>query len=265
MATRLGVVSYLNTKPLVYAFESGELDHDFELIYDVPSVCADRLAAGGTDVALIPSIEIARAPEPYEVVAGVGIGSLGPVRSVFLVLNKEPEEIETLALDTSSRTSVALSRVVLARQFGCLPEVFECVPNLELMLGRADAALLIGDPALELDLKRYRVLDLGEAWTELTGLPFVYACWTGRADAIDRAGCDLLVRAREIGSGKVGEISEIFAASRPLPAAFYAEYLTRHIRFDLGEAELEGLRRFYAYAFELGLIERMPEVRFYGD
>ena len=214
-------------------------------------------------MALIPSVEIARGREPYAVVPGVGIVSYGPVRSVLLVLKGEPEEIRSLALDTSSRTSVALSQIVLQRHFDCRPRVFPCVPNLPEMLEGADAALLIGDPALELDVKRYRVLDLGEMWTEMTGLPFVYACWTGRMGALGPEDTQRLIDAKGLGCRHIGEISEHFAESRPLPPAFYTEYLTRYIRYDLGEAELEGLRRFYAYALELGLIDRAPEIAFF--
>jgi len=264
MATRLGVVSYLNTKPLVYAFESGELVHPFDLIYAVPSFCADQLHAGRTDLALIPSIEIARSPEPYLVVRGVGIGSIGPVRSVLLVLNKEPEDIRSLALDISSRTSVALSQVVLNKQFGVRPEVFTSAPDLETMLSKADAALLIGDSALELDVQKYRILDLGEAWTKLTGLPFVYACWTGRPGALTIPEMDLLSKAKEAGVLHIPEIASKFSDTASLTQAFYADYLSHHIKFDLGEMELEGMNRFYAYATEMGLIEARPEIRFYS-
>ena len=262
MRTRLGVVSYLNTRPLVQAFESGDFEHPFDLVYDVPSRCADRLHKGETDVALIPSVEIGRGPEPYRVVPGVGITSFGPVRSVLLVLNKDPEEVRSLALDTSSRTSVVLSQVVLQKRYGCRPEVFQSPPDPGRMLEVADAALLIGDPTFELDLNARRVLDLGEAWTGLTGLPFVYACWTGRAGVLRSGEAEMLIRAKETGVRHIPAIAECYARSNPFPAALYADYLTRYIGYDVGEAELEGLRRFYAYAFELGLIQKIPEVRF---
>ncbi len=263
MRIRLGVVNFLNTRPLVQAFESGGLDHSFDLIYGVPSRCAERLHSGEADVALIPSIEIARGPEPYEICPGVSIASLGPVRSVLLVLKKAPEEIRSLALDPSSRTAIALSRIILQKQYGCVPRVFQSPPEPDRMLERADAALLIGDSALELDPGAYRVLDLGAAWTELTGLPFVYACWTGRSGVLKPGEVRKLVEARALGVRQIPAIAEAFAASHPFPAAFYAAYLSCNIRYDLGDAELEGLRRFYGYALELGLIEKMPEVRFY--
>ena len=178
---RLGVVQYLNTKPLVLAFESDVIEHPFNLVYDVPSECARKLHAHQTDVAIIPAIEICRAPEPYSVVKGVGICSVGPVNSVFLVLKKDPEDVKSVALDTSSRSSVALTQILLKKRFNASAEPIDHPPDVDRMLERADAAVLIGDLALELDRERYRVLDLGQAWTDWTGLPFFYAVWTGRA------------------------------------------------------------------------------------
>ena len=264
MGVRLGVVSYLNTRPLVEGFRTGEIDHDFDLIYDVPSLCADRLHRNETDVALIPAAEIGRGAEEYRIVPNVGIVSNGSVRSVFVVLGKEPEEIQRLALDSGSRTSAVLAQVVLARQFGCRPEVFVQAPNVDEMLTVADAALLIGDRALELDLKRYRVLDLGEVWTQMTGLPFVYACWTGRKGVLGSQDVAKLVEAKEKGHSFIPKIAESHATGNTLPAAFYAEYLTRNIHYDVGDAELEGLRRFYTYGAELGLIPEVPDIQFYS-
>jgi len=263
MGVRLGVVSYLNTKPLVNALERRTLDHDFELIYDVPSVCADKLHQRETDVALIPAAEIGRGTEDYLIVPQVGIISKGAVRSVFVVLNKDPKDVKTLVLDNSSRTSVVLSQIILARQFGCRPTVSVQPPNLEGMLKHADAALLIGDPALELDLDRYRVLDLGELWTQMTGLPFVYACWTGRAGALDGKQVSQLVDAKQLGQKDVRDISAQYATSHTLSADFYQTYLTRYILYDLDHDALEGLRRYYVYGSEIGLIEHIPNIQFY--
>lgn len=263
MGVRLGVVSYLNTKPLVDALEQQTLDHDFELMYDVPSVCADKLHQRETDVALIPAAEIGRGSEDYLIVPQVGIISKGAVRSVFVVLNKDPKDVKTLALDNSSRTSVVLSQIILARQFGCRPKVSVQAPHLDVMLGGADAALIIGDPALELDLDRYRVLDLGEMWTQMTGLPFVYACWTGRAGALDEAQVSQLVEAKQMGQMDVRRVASQYATSHTLSADFYHTYLTRYILYDLDEDALEGLRQYYVYGAEIGLIKRIPNIQFY--
>ncbi len=264
MRVRLGVVSYLNTRPLVEELRTGAIDRDFELIYDVPSRCAERLHIGETDVALIPAVEIGRGRDPYRIVPNVGIISNGPVGSVFIALNKEPEEIQTLALDRGSRTSVVLAQIILARQFGCRPQVFFHPPDIDAMLKRADAALLIGDPALALPHKRYRILDLGEIWTQMTGLPFVYACWTGRPDALTPYHIDKLIEAKGKSKSLIPSIAKDYAAeTRTLSPAFYAAYLTKNILYDLGDAELEGLRQFYAYGVELGLMDTVPDIRFY--
>ena len=264
MPTRLGVVSFLNARPLVHALESGDISHSFDLIYDLPARCAERLHRGETDIALIPSIEIPRAQASYAIVPGVGIASSGPVRSVVLVLKKVPAKVRTLALDSSSRASSALCQIVFDKVYGHRPEVFDSPPDLKRMLERHDAALLIGDSALGLDPGGYHLLDLGEVWSNLTGLPFVYACWTGRRRA---AGPDEVARLREakaVGVSKIPAISTAWAANHPHPAAFYEDYLTQRVRYDVGARELEGLRLFYAYAFELGLIEQIPKVEFFA-
>ena len=240
------------------------IDRDFELLYDVPSRCAERLHMGETDVALIPAVEIGHGRDTYRIVPNVGIISNGPVGSVFIVLNKEPEEIQTLALDRGSRTSAILAQIVLTRQFGCQPQVFLHPPDIDAMLKRADAALLIGDPALALPRKHYRILDLGEIWTQMTGLPFVYACWTGRPDALTPYHIDKLIEAKKKGKPLIPKIAKGYAAeTHTLSSAFYAEYLTRNILYDLGDTELEGLKQFYAYGVELGLMDAVPDIRFY--
>ena len=264
MPTRLGVVSYFNTRPLVHALENGKIEHPFELQFDVPSVCADKLHRHETDIALIPSIEIARAAEPYAIAPGASISSTGAVRSVLLVHKTDPADIRTIALDTGSRTSVALSRIILHQVYACNPETFPASPNLDQMLANADAALIIGDAALELDLERYRYIDLGEAWTKLTGLPFVYACWTGREGALSASSAELLVRARTLGVASIGEIADAHASSAPHSSEFYHTYLSQNIRFDLGEQECKGLERFYQYALELNAIENIPKMKFFG-
>ena len=264
MATRLGVVSFLNTHPLVHALETGRIEHRFDFTYDVPSHCAERLHSRETDVALIPSIEIARGPDPYSVVPEVSISSRGPVRSVLLLHRKEPPDIQTLALDVNSRTSTVLSRLVLRRQYGCKPEISHHPPDAERMLDHADGAVIIGDAALALDTTSYRVVDLGEAWTVLTGLPFVYACWTGRPDALNPDQTRQLIRARALGVREIPLIAATYASAHPCSAGFYADYLGKKIRYDFGGAEQEGLNRFYGYAFEMGCIEYIPKLRYYA-
>ena len=214
--------------------------------------------------ALIPSIEIARGPDPYSVVPEVSISSGGPVRSVLLLHRKDPADIRTLALDVNSRTSTVLSRLVLRKQYRCKPEIFHHPPDAERMLDHADGAVIIGDAALALDTTSYRVVDLGEAWTVLTGLPFVYACWTGRPDALNPDQTRQLIRAKALGLREILHIAATYASAHPCSAGFYADYLGNKIRYDFGGAEQEGLNRFYGYAFEMGCIEYIPKLRFYA-
>jgi chorismate dehydratase len=175
---RVGAVGYLNARPLTWA-----LDRDpgrWSVRYDVPSVCASLLHAGKVDLGLIPSIEYLERPD-YRFVPGVGIGSFGAVASVALFTRRPVKDIRRIALDASSRSSVVLLKILCARRFGIVPEFAPFGPDLGRMLNDSDAALLIGDPALETDAAAMGVekVDLGSEWTALTGLPFIYAAWTG--------------------------------------------------------------------------------------
>jgi predicted solute-binding protein len=172
---RLGVVSYLNAVPTVQGLDS---DPRFEIVRDVPSRIAARLHAGEIDLGLIPSIEYAEGD--YAIVPGIAIASRGPVRSVMLLHRRPIEGIRRVAVDTSSRTSAALVRVLLRDRLGRDPEYAPMPPDVPAMLNSADAALVIGDPALYYDGEAAR-LDLGAEWTERTGRPFVYAFWAGHA------------------------------------------------------------------------------------
>ena len=155
-----------------------------DLSFRIPSECANEVASGAADIGIIPSVELNR--HDYGRVRGLGIASRGAVRSILLISSKPFREIQTLAGDISSRTSVALARIILGRKYGTEPRVVPHAPDLSRMLTVADAALIIGDPALHLDPQSLgeRVLDLGAEWTDMTGLPMVFAVWAGRKEAI---------------------------------------------------------------------------------
>lgn len=260
---RLGAVTYLNARPLVYGLESRP--ERFALRYDIPSECARLLHSHEIDLGLIPSIEYLRGPVPYLLVPGPAVSSRGAVASVAIYTRREPKDIRTIAMDTSSRTSVALATVLLRRRFDAAPEAVPMAPELDLMLDRADAALIIGDVALFLDHEAAgaRKLDLGEEWTAMTGLPFVYACWTGWPDAVTAADVTALRRARDAG---VAQSDAVAAAYYPDDTARQAEarrYLRDNIRYVLGQDELEGLTMFYRYASELDLVAFDGNLRFY--
>jgi chorismate dehydratase len=255
---RLGVVSYLNAVPLVYGLED---DPRFTLVRDVPARIAERLHAGEIDLGMIPSVEYAAGD--YAIVPGIGIASRGAVRSVNLFHRRPVAELRRVALDASSRTSVALAKILLRDRLGHDPEYVTMGPPVEDMLGSADAALVIGDPALYFRGDADR-LDLGEEWTARTGLSFVFAFWAGRPGAVDAAGVHRLQEALRAGQAAFGRIAAQYNGLGAGRGAESEAYLRRNIVYDLGEGELAGLREFYRRARALGLIERVPELRFHG-
>ena len=271
---RLGAVSFLNTRPLTVAVE-GEGD-SFDLIYDVPSACSAALREGRIDLGLIPTIEYATSPVDYYIVPDIAIGCRGDVLTVRLFFRGDLQQIRRVAVDTSSQTSVALLRIVLRERYGLSPEFCDAPPDLDAMLHDTDAALLIGDPVLPLvdaddavrtlpaprDPDRHS-LDLGGQWRELTGRPFVFAFWAGRKGAVDRARVSELVEARFHGEQAVDAIARDFQRERAGSAELYERYLRHHISFALGETELDGLREFYRLARQHGIIDEVPELRFF--
>lgn len=255
---RLGVVPYLNVAPIVYGLHG---DARFEILRDVPSRIAEALHAGRIDIGMIPSIEYAAGA--YSIVPGIAIGSRGAVRSVSLFHTRPLSGIRRVALDVSSRTSVALLRILMRERLGREPEYVTMAPSLAKMLEAADAALLIGDPALCFEEELGR-LDLGEEWTALTALPFVFAFWAGRRGVV---GADEVARFQEslrAGLASLPAIAASYNGHGPGHAEENESYLRSNIVYGLGEAELAGLREFYRRAHALGLLPRVPELTFYA-
>jgi chorismate dehydratase len=268
---RLGAVGYLNARPLVFGLEHADA---FTLRFDVPSRCATLLHAGDIDLGLIPSIEYVRGPsfDAYRIVPGLAIASRGAVASVALYTTRPLSDVRAIALDTSSRTSVALVRVLCARAFHISPDLRPHQPDLTAMLATADAALVIGDNALfansgevEVNGRAMHVekLDLGSVWADTTGLPFVYAFWAGRPGIVEPHHVAALQGAKREGLAHVSEIAASYFAGSAERQAIGAGYLRDNIRYELGDDERGGLERFYAYAAEAGVIERAAAPRFY--
>jgi chorismate dehydratase len=257
---RLGAVSYLNARPCVVGLEGRP---GFQIRFDVPSRCAALLHEGAIDAGLVPSIEYLRGPVDYFIVPDVGIVSSGRVASVALYTKRPVADIRSIALATSSRTSVALLRVLCARAFGIDPAMEPADPDLMSMLTRCDAALLIGDGALLSDGGRtVEKVDLGETWTSLTGLPFVYAFWAGRGGALSGEAVRALQEARDAGVASPERVAREYFID-PALQLIGARYLRHNIKYHLGEPELAGLTTFYQYAAELGLVPHAGQLRFY--
>ncbi len=261
MSVRLGVVSFLNAHPLIYSLQKNSA---FTLHYSVPAVCASALAAGDIDVGLIPSIEYARSCVPYEIVPGLAIAAEGEVLTVRLYYRGPLGAVRRVALDTSSRTSVALLRILLRERYGLQPLWVDAKPDLGAMLEVADAALLIGDPVFAEWPGEISSLDLGSEWLAHTGLPFVFAFWAGRPGVLRAEEIEALQAAKEEGLQHIEQIARDYAQKHGGDVDLYERYLTQHIRFAMGEREVEALRLFYAKAQQLELIEAVPSLAFFA-
>src|SRR5262245_44067143 len=259
---RIGAVNYLNTKPLIY--ELPALAPDAELVLEVPSRLADELADGTLDVALIPVIEYFRAGS-YTVVPDIAIASRGPVLSVTLFSRVPWGEIRSVALDEGSRTSAALTQILLRKRYGVRPDIVPLPLHRAAEEVDADAVLLIGDRAMRACLPGFaHAFDLGQEWHDWTGLPFVYAFWAVR-EGVDLGPVEAaLVEAKRRGCARIGEIAHREAPLLGLDAGFCRRYLAHIIHFDLGPREQAGLHHYYMLACELGLARRGVNLELYG-
>jgi chorismate dehydratase len=258
---RIGAVNYLNTKPLICDLDT--LAGDAELILDYPSRLADGLQQGRLDVALIPIVEYFRAGD-YTLVPDIAIASNGPVLSVTLFSRVPWTEIRRVALDEGSRTSAALTQVLLRKRYGVRPEICPLPLDVAAEDVDADAVLLIGDRAMHACLPGFRhAFDLGQEWHDWTGLPFVYAAWAVRAGVDLGHVTEALHEAKRRGCASIGPIAAREAPKLGLDAGFCRRYLANIIRFDLGPRELAGLHHYYMLASELGLARRGVNVRLY--
>jgi chorismate dehydratase len=255
MTPRVCAVSYLNTVPLVWGMLHGPQRSVFDLRFALPSECADQIASGEADIGIVPVIEMSRQELDY--FPGTGIACHGPVRTILLVSKVPFREIRTLATDSGSRTSVQLSRIILAEKYGVFPKLISRPADLASMLGESDAALLIGDAALRIDPERlpFETLDLGTEWVAMTGLPMVFAVWAGDAsrnpEIVRPEYTDAFNNSYRFGLSRMDEIVQTESASRGFDEALVRKYLTEHIVFELGERDYAGMKRYLELALRL--------------
>jgi chorismate dehydratase len=260
---RLAASSYLNTAPLIWSFTRGSRQSDVDLVTDTsPAECADMLAHGKVDAALVPVIDYQTIPE-ITLLGKVCVGSRSQVRSVVLVTaGLDLKEVRKVSLDKESRTSATLVRLIFREFLGIEPEWTTSAPDLGLMLKNADAALLIGDPAMSFNRAGLRVYDLASLWREKTGLGFVFAMWMGRERAIGKIAEVDFAAARDEGLLHVDEIAEAYERELHKPKADLCEYLRENITFNLDPEMQAGLELFYALAFKHGLIQNLRALEF---
>lgn len=268
---RISAISFLNTAPLMWDFEHApqkpRLAQNFDVHYTLPSTCADELALGTSDIGIIPVSAYAAIPG-LRIIPDIAIAAKAAVRSILLVCRKPLDEVRTVALDTSSRTSVALTKVLFHIRWKRMPEFRPHAPALDAMLASNDAALLIGDPALLVDRSRFESLDLAEEWKLQTGLPFVFAFWAVREQAIpgfDGSEAQIVSSFQESRDQGLRNFEAIAAEWRDrlgLSAQEIRSYLAQNIHYFLGEEELAGLRLFYREAAAIDALPKAPELKF---
>ncbi len=268
---RLGSVNYLNAQPLIYRLGPGG-DDRFTVRRDPPAECARLLAEGDIDLGLIPAIAYHDRPLD-RIVPDVAIASRGAVASVAIFTRTPIRQVRTIALDTSSRTSVALVRIMCRRVFHITPTFARHSPDLSAMLTHSDAALVIGDPALFADLDAVASavgapggitkIDLGALWTEMTGLPFVWAFWAGRPGAASPEIVAALQATRDAGLAVSDTLADAYVAASPAHRDAARRYLREHIQYGLAGDYLTGLRTYYREAHEAGVIDTIAEPLFF--
>ena len=280
---RISIVQYLNTAPLVRGFTHGPLRGKYQLSFTVPSQCAEALRNGAADIAIIPAIEYQRIHN-LAVLPNLSIASKKSVRSLLLVSNRPIHEAQRFALDCSSRSTQALVRILCAKRWRITPEFFEADPDVPAMLQQADAALLIGDPALQLAFAAERagsrgpsgvltcsgasvgvpkspqlfIHDIVEEWHLLTNLPAVLAMWAARREVITPEIVRDFQQSLAFGLQHLDAIAAEAAKEMNLPAVDLRRYLNENIDYTLDNENLRGLGRYYLWAAELGLI---PEAK----
>lgn len=264
MKIKVSLVDYLNSAPLGWAFLHGPMKERFLVLPCSPARCAEQLATGETDIGLIPSIEYQRIPD-LQIIPGISVAARNEVRSVLLVQLRDAREIHSVALDASSRSSVVLLKLLLKMKLGREPRYEEHPPDLEDMLRRYDAALIIGDAALKLSPHEYSITDLASEWIRWQQRPFVFAFWACRSNlSLAEDLVDIFHSAREWGLQRREEIVTSFSRRLELPVPFLREYLVRNIDYEFSPKHLEGLERFFRLAFEAGLTTQHTPARFLG-
>ncbi|MFY9527412.1 MAG: menaquinone biosynthesis protein [Candidatus Acidiferrales bacterium] len=286
---RISIVEYLNTAPLVWGFTDGPLQGRYDLSFTLPSLCAEALRLGEADVAIIPAIEYQRI-ENVVALPGMAVAARGEVRSILVVAKKPIEMAKRIALDSSSRSSAALVRLLASDYWHIRPEFVEAPPDPPAMLAEADAALVIGDPALRIALKMdylagrspsgeqccqgdpkdmpvpgfetLFVYDVAYQWQEMTGRPCVLAIWTGRKDLMTPEVVADFQASKKYGIERIEEIAEAASIKLELPPKALERYLSDNINFDLDEENIPGLELYFKKCAEAGLIPRARPLEF---
>ncbi len=250
---KVSVIQYLNTVPLVWGMLKGAQHGRYDLEFTTPAACADAVRSGKAELGIIPSIEYQRI-DRAQILSGISIAAKEEVKSVLLLSKVPIEKVQTVAVDNSSRTAAALLRILMRKFYSRWINVMPSAPKPAEMLKRAEAALVIGDPALTYDGQVPEVYDLAAEWKKFTGLPFVFALWVGREEAkVGRHRKDF-EDSRDYGLTHIDAIAAEYAPKLNMQPPGVKVYLTQNIDYSLDEENRKGLRLFYRLAREAGII-----------
>jgi len=276
---RISIVKYLNAAPLAWGIFEGPQKESFDPVLSTPAECAEQLAKGTVDIGLIPSIEFQRI-KGCRIVPGPAVAALYQVRSVILVSMVPLWKVKTVACDNSSRTSVALTRIIFDEFYHIHPDFRPAEPNLPNMLAQNDAALLIGDnalkfmeennlpdaerqkPLLRLGSEPLEVFDLAERWRFLTGLPFVFAFWAVREGFKDAGVVDALKASRDLGVASIPKIAQKYSERLQIKQEFIEAYLEKNVQYYMDRACVEALQLFYEKAAKVGALKSVRSLQF---
>jgi len=260
-ALRISVIQYLNSVPLIWGMLHGEQQGKYELQFTTPAGCADAVRQRKADVGIIPSIEYQRM-DRLQIISGISIAAKEEVKSVLLLSKLPIAKVQSVAVDNSSRTSAALLRLLMRKFYSRWISVIPSAPRPEQMLRRADAALIIGDPALTYEGQVPEIYDLAAEWKKFTGLPFVFAFWAGHEDLnLSKHHSDFEL-SRDFGLAHVDDVAAEYAPKLNMKVPGVKVYLTKHIDYSLDEENRKGLRLFYKLAREAGIIPVEKELYF---
>lgn len=259
----ISVIDQVNNKPIIYGLDKNLFEHNFEIIYNNPVQSGKSLLDGEIDFGIIPVTAYAKSKENWHLVPEIAISSNGKAGSVHLFFKKGIQDIKKIAVDKRADTSFALLQIIMQEKFHLTPDYELISPNLEQMLSKADAALLIGDEALHEQQINKSFFDLGEEWLDLTGLPLVYSLISGRQNILSKEELGLIKKSFDIGVRNYENISKEYAKKSEFGWSVYHDYLTQNINYSFNDQEKSGLNEFFNYAFYYGIIDYIPELRFF--
>ncbi len=259
----ISVINQVNNAPITYGLDKNLFEHNFNILHKSPVQSGKALLEGEIDFGIIPVTAYARSKENWLIMPDISISVSGKAKSIQLFFRKGLQDIKKIAVDERADSSFALLQIIMQEKFNITPDYELIPPKIEQMLSKADAALLIGDEALHEQELNKSSFDLGEEWFDFTGLPFVFSIISGRQNALNKEEMQLMKKSFDIGIRNCESISKEYSKKSEFGWSVYHDYLTQNINYSFNDQEKSGLNEFFNYAFYYGIINYIPELRFF--